>query len=78
MEQNLSMDYLQIICNLIISKKGIRGQNPWCNGVAEKVIKSLKDILIKDYFNNKKEYNLRFSLEKYFTIIIIKCIIQQS
>ena len=47
-----------------IEKRNTKPYNPRCNGVAERIIQSLKDSLIKDYINNKKEYNLRFSLEK--------------
>ena len=57
----LFTDYLKFN---IIDKRNTRPYNPRCNCVAERVIKTLKDLLIKDYLNNKKEYNLRCSLEK--------------
>ena len=57
----LFSDYLKING---VEKRNTRPYNPRCNGVAERVIKTLKDLLIKDYLNNNKDYNLRYSLEK--------------
>ena len=37
-----------------IEKRNTRLYNPRCNGVAERVIKTLKDFLTKDYLKNKR------------------------
>jgi len=46
-----------------ISKRTTRVYNPKCNGIMERFIKTLKDLLLKDYNRNKEDYNIRISLE---------------
>ena len=46
-----------------IEHRNTRPYNPQCNGIAERFIKTLKDLLSKEYINNIN-FNIRVSLEK--------------
>jgi len=57
---NMFKEYLEINN---ISKRTTRVYNPKCNGIMERFIKTLKDLLLKDYNQNKEDYDIRISLE---------------
>ena len=47
-----------------IEKRTTHSYNPKCNGIVERFNKTLKDLLIKDFTQNRDNYDLRISLEK--------------
>ena len=48
-----------------IEKRITHAYNPKCNGILERYNKILKDLLIKDFTQNKNNYDIRISLEKW-------------
>ena len=53
-------DYLN---NLKIEKRNTRPYNPARNGTVERFNHTIKDLLKKENFKNKKAFNLRLALE---------------
>ena len=57
---SLFKDYLN---NINTEHRNTRPYNPQCNGIAERFIKTLKELLSKEYLNNIS-FSIRVSLEK--------------